>query len=216
MKGLVITGAIVVVLLGAALAIRSMIYSPAALNSQKELAAANDKMMKNMMGDAVKYTGDPDLDFVNLMIPHHQGAVEMASTEIRYGKDPRILDLARRIEAAQQPQIDQMEAWRKAHTPVPDHAEEEKAMLMASNDHMMRDMGPAPSNGSPPAKPDKQFIDMMSPHHQGAVDMSAAVLKYGKDPEIRALAIAIDEAQRREIAEMAKLGASEHTHGHAH
>lgn len=216
MKGLIVTGVIVVVLLGAALALRGMIYSPQAMATERELSAANDKMMAGMMGDAVKYTGDPDLDFVALMIPHHQGAVDMARTEIKYGKDAKVLDLAHRIEAAQQPQIDQMERWRSSHkvTPTAD-AEAAKAALNAANDHMMMDMGHGASSGkSPPQNPDRQFINMMSPHHQGAVDMGEAEMKYGKDAEIRALAQAIDEAQRREIAEMAKLGAKGHSHHH--
>ncbi|MEI7931495.1 MAG: DUF305 domain-containing protein [Alphaproteobacteria bacterium] len=214
MKGVAIIGAILLLLLGTALLVRARIYSPAALGAQRDLAAANDRMMAGMSGKAVVYLGDPDVDFVNLMIPHHQGAVDMARTELKYGTDPKVRDLASRIEAAQQPQIDQMTHWRLAHPVSPSvDAEAAKQALNLANDHMMKDMHHGPkTGGAPPAAPDRQFLHMMSPHHQGAVDMGEVELKYGKDPEIRALAQAINEAQRREIAEMAKLGGGGHHH----
>lgn len=57
-------------------------------------------------------TGNPDQDFVNGMIPHHQGAIDMARVELQYGKDPHMRDLARRIIAAQQQEIDLMRRWQ--------------------------------------------------------------------------------------------------------
>src|ERR1700730_5740505 len=50
------------------------------------LSAANNKMMTPMMSQTS--TGDPDADFVAMMIPHHQGAVDMAEAELKYGTDP--------------------------------------------------------------------------------------------------------------------------------
>jgi uncharacterized protein (DUF305 family) len=216
MKGMIVLGVIIAALLGAGVWYRLDAYSPDAMAAKAELAAANDRMMQTMMGDAVVYTGDPDLDFVNLMIPHHQGAVDMARVEIRYGRNPKVVDLARRIEAAQQPQIDQMQAWKARHTvtPSPD-AEAIKAALNAANDKMMAGMGHHGSTSSamaPPGKPDHQFIDMMSPHHGGAVEMSDVVIRYGKDPEIRALVEEIKAVQLREIAEMAALTPAGHHH----
>jgi uncharacterized protein (DUF305 family) len=49
------------------------------------------------------------------MLPHHQGAVEMAEIELKYGKDPQMLELARKIVAAQAEEIAQMKSWLKAH-----------------------------------------------------------------------------------------------------
>jgi uncharacterized protein (DUF305 family) len=53
----------------------------------------------------VAYTGDADRDFARLMIPHHQGAVDMALAEIRYGKDERLRRLAQEIIVEQQQEI---------------------------------------------------------------------------------------------------------------
>jgi uncharacterized protein (DUF305 family) len=65
-------------------------------------------MMKNM---AVKPTGNTDKDFVLMMTPHHQGAIDMAKVELRYGKDPELRRLARGIVAAQEKEIAEMKGW---------------------------------------------------------------------------------------------------------
>lgn len=59
--------------------------------------------------DRPKGTGDPDRDFALMMIPHHQGAIEMAKIELLYGKDPIMRRLAQEIIADQQSEIDAMQ-----------------------------------------------------------------------------------------------------------
>jgi uncharacterized protein (DUF305 family) len=62
--------------------------------------------MKKMMSDmTIKPTGDVDRDFVEMMVPHHQGAVDMAQTELRYGHNEQLRRLARKIVANQQQEI---------------------------------------------------------------------------------------------------------------
>lgn len=72
-----------------------------------------EKMQHAMM--AAPLTGDPDQDFVAMMIPHHQGAIEMAKTELQYGKDPEIRKLATAIVAAQDEEIAEMKQWQANH-----------------------------------------------------------------------------------------------------
>ncbi len=59
----------------------------------------------------IRYTGDADVDFVRGMIPHHQGAVEMARIVLRHGKDPEIRKLAEEIVAAQDKEMTLMREW---------------------------------------------------------------------------------------------------------
>lgn len=71
-------------------------------------AAANAKMHQEM---AVELTGNPDVDFIRSMIPHHQGAVDMARIELEHGTDPEVKALAEAVIAAQQKEIAWMQAW---------------------------------------------------------------------------------------------------------
>jgi uncharacterized protein (DUF305 family) len=65
-------------------------------------------MMKSMK---VNPTGNADIDFVLMMIPHHQGAIDMAKLELEYGKNPEMRQLATDIVAAQEKEIAAMKAW---------------------------------------------------------------------------------------------------------
>jgi DUF305 family protein family protein len=64
-------------------------------------------------GMNLTFTGNADVDFVNGMIPHHQGAVDMAKVVLAFGKDPEIRKLAEAIVQAQESEISQMRAWLK-------------------------------------------------------------------------------------------------------
>lgn len=74
---------------------------------------ADARMMKGMSAPA--YTGDADEDFVSHMIPHHQGAIEMAEVELKYGKDPEMKRLAKDIINAQHDEIGFMQRWQAKH-----------------------------------------------------------------------------------------------------
>jgi uncharacterized protein (DUF305 family) len=72
--------------------------------------AINAKMHEGM---DIAFTGNADIDFVRGMIPHHQGAVDMAKTVLAFGKDPQIRKLAEEIIKAQESEIALMQGWLK-------------------------------------------------------------------------------------------------------
>ena len=76
-----------------------------------ELIASMDKM--HMAMGAVARSGNSDVDCVRLMIPHHQAAIDMAKTQLLYGKDPQMRRLAQEIITDQQLEIELMQRWLK-------------------------------------------------------------------------------------------------------
>jgi len=78
-----------------------------------ELIASMDKM--HMAMGAVKQSGSSDIDFVRLMLPHHQAAIDMAKTELLHGKDPQMRRLAQEIITDQQLEIELMQRWLRQH-----------------------------------------------------------------------------------------------------
>ena len=70
--------------------------------------AASERMHRDM---TLEFTGDPDVDFARGMIPHHQGAIDMARAVLAYGQAPELKALAEGIIAAQQQEIDFLRRW---------------------------------------------------------------------------------------------------------
>ncbi len=86
--------------------------TPAISPSTEEYKAAANRMHADM---ALKYVGDADVDFVRGMVPHHQGAIDMARVELKFGSDPELRRLATDIVAAQEKEIVFMNAWLAKH-----------------------------------------------------------------------------------------------------
>jgi uncharacterized protein (DUF305 family) len=76
--------------------------------STREFRAANDRMHRDM---AIRFTGNADRDFAAGMIPHHQGAIDMANVVLRHGTDPEMRALAQAIIRAQEAEIAQLRAF---------------------------------------------------------------------------------------------------------
>jgi uncharacterized protein (DUF305 family) len=89
---------------------QDMMPTPNDPASTKDFKAADMQMMRNM---SVPYTGNPDVDFRTHMIPHHQGAVEMAKVALKHAKDPETKRMAQKIIDDQEKEIAEMQDWLK-------------------------------------------------------------------------------------------------------
>lgn len=153
---------------------------------------------------------DADVTFVQGMIPHHRQAVEMAGLVAGRSENPELLDLAARIGSSQQPEIDTMTGWlQEWGAEVP--AEGSDMSGVEGMDHgggMGGMMAPEQMQGlgqATGAAFDRMFLQMMTEHHRGAVEMAQVELQDGADPDALALAQTIIDTQQAEISEMETL-----------
>ena len=193
----------------------------------KENDAAMTKMMHDM---AVKPTGDVDHDFVAMMVPHHEGAIDMAEAELRYGQNEQLRRIAQEVVAEELQEIAAMRAASgEKLTPteatlaasfagtaarpgffspgpadnVPPSLKREQPFLAQNNaamTKMMNDMAIKPTGNI-----DRDFVAMMVPHHQGAIEMAQAELRYGREAQLRRIAqeIVVDQIQQISLMRLA-------------
>ncbi|GAB4082050.1 DUF305 domain-containing protein [Modestobacter muralis] len=150
---------------------------------------------------------EADVAFAQGMIVHHQGALEMAQLAEGRAEEPRVLDLAGRIEAAQDPEIETMTGWLEDWG-QPIAAEESGdmgGMDMGDEDMDMGGMDMSGLEAASGAEFDRMWLEMMTEHHRGAVDMAESEIADGQNPDAIALAEQIVESQSAEIEEMETL-----------
>ena len=99
----------------ATFALLALFSAAAFAQSAADKAMMEDSQKMHHAMAAAPLTGDADKDFVSKMIPHHAGAIDMAKTELQYGKDPELRALAQGIVAAQEKEIGQMKEWQAQH-----------------------------------------------------------------------------------------------------
>jgi uncharacterized protein (DUF305 family) len=146
-----------------------------------------------------------DVGFAQGMIPHHAQAVEMADMAIDRSTNAEVLELARAIKGAQQPEIDQMVGWLTAWgQKIPEmsgtHDMTDMDSMMMSG--MMTDADMQRLDDSTGAAFDRLWLELMVLHHEGAVVMAGDEIAGGKNPEAVDLAEIIVVAQEAEIATM--------------
>ncbi len=160
--------------------------------------------------------GEVDQHFIEMMIPHHEDAIEMAELALSRAKRPEVKKLAQAIIKDQNREIEQMRSWYKKWygTEVPATPMAGMGMMrmhqgrgQGMNQGMMRmsmhpDMQMHLDTLKNASDFDQEFIREMIPHHQMAVMMSRMVVNNGTHPELRNLAQSIIKTQTAEIAQM--------------
>jgi uncharacterized protein (DUF305 family) len=137
-----------------------------------------------------------DERFVDSMVPHHKGAVDMARVALRGAKHEEIKQLAENIVSTQKAELKDLKSIKKEEfgsASVPRSMSEDQMRMMGMTD---------PWDLAKRNPFDRAFIDAMIPHHQSAIEMAQVAREKSGNSRIRELAENIVSAQQREIAQM--------------
>lgn len=140
-----------------------------------------------------------DTWYVQMMIPHHTQAVQMAALAQTRTEDPGVRAFADRIRSGQAAEIDVLKGWLQVRG-LPDGDHDHATMPGMQTEAAIRDLAAARGTAF-----DQLFVTMMTDHHEGAVEMSHRVLTGGTDLAVEELATAIAAEQAAEITRMRDL-----------
>ncbi len=169
-------------------------------NSVTEDLMNMKKMKGSMMESSPDAISSPyDLQFLDTMTAHHKSAVDMAKPIVAKSDNAELKAFAAKIISDQNKEIAQMKSWREkwfAGKPAAVNMEM-PGMMDAMKGMNMKKMEAAGGK-----QLDLRFLDMMTPHHQGAITMATEALDKAEHPEIKTLANQIIKAQEAEIKKM--------------
>ena len=140
-----------------------------------------------------------DIMFAQMMIPHHEQAIEMSDLALQNSTNPEIRDLATKIKGEQAPEIELMESWTDSH--MGSHMESHAGHMM---DGMLSEEEINELKSARGVEFDRLFLEGMIKHHEGAIDMADDV-DDSKNPDVAKLAQSILITQRAEIELMKEL-----------
>ena len=139
-----------------------------------------------------------DVEFAQMMIPHHEQAVEMADLALSNDTaSPEVKALAGQIKAAQDPEIQTMQGWLSQWG-----ASQSSGSMAHGSGGMMSDDDMSSLMGASGPEFNQMWLTMMIEHHEGAVEMAQDVLATTSNPEVEKLATAVVEGQEKEITTM--------------
>lgn len=164
-------------------------------HDENEMMGLMETMMDEM--NALMPTNDPDEDFAVMMQHHHMGATNMANKELEKGTDATLRQIATEMIAKQQVEIAELMQFANGHAVHLNKPAYTQA-IMDIMENMMRDKDSRPLTGVT----NHDFAVLMIPHHESAIRMAEALLKYGEDAETRQIAQAIIDDQKVEIRKL--------------
>ncbi|MFI8825348.1 DUF305 domain-containing protein [Streptomyces sp. NPDC053431] len=143
---------------------------------------------------------DADVMFAQMMIPHHEQALEMAKLADGRAADPEIKQLVGAIEKAQDPEIRKMRSWLEAWGRPESAGHAGHGMPGMMSDADMKALAAAKGKDF-----DRKFAELMIAHHEGAVSMAKTEQKDGKDAAAKKVADDVVRTQAAEIAQLQKI-----------
>ena len=165
------------------------------------LAAGCSGVNKDANPDAASSHNEADIAFAQMMIPHHQQAVEMADLAETRAESQEVKDLAAAIEAAQDPEIQTMQGWLKSwDAEGKSHEMSHGDMPGMVDDKTIGELGKATG-----AEFDRLFLTSMIAHHEGAIAMAESEKSDGVHKGALRLADAIIKTQTAELKQMQRL-----------
>jgi uncharacterized protein (DUF305 family) len=168
-------------------------------SSRQQPASDTQAASQSTAPSATTPAASYDLQFMDTMSKHHLAAIEMAGMAQSKVQLPELKALTKRIPSDQQKEIDQMKVWREQWYPGAPPAENMNMLGMSASMNM--DMSHLQTM-KPGRDYDVMFMDMMVPHHEGAVQMSKDALTRAEHQELKNLAQKIIDEQTKEIADM--------------
>lgn len=149
-------------------------------------------------GSSAGSFNDADVMFAQMMIPHHEQALEMARLADGRAQDAEVKKIVAAIEKAQDPEIRKMKSWLKAWgRPEAMEGGSGHSMSGMMSDAEMKELAAAKGKDF-----DRRFAELMIAHHEGAVSMAKTEQQGGADPEAKKVA---DDVVRTQAAEIAQL-----------
>jgi uncharacterized protein (DUF305 family) len=158
------------------------------------MGMGSGEMARQMVLENGEYS---DRRFIDAMVPHHQGAIDMAEVALTNAEHERIKQLSRAIISTQQAEIKELKSIKEE-----EFGTSEVPMQMSPQQMQMMGMMADPQELANREPFDKAFIDAMIPHHQSAIVMAKVAYQESENPRIKELAKNIVSAQQSEIEQM--------------
>ena len=161
------------------------------------MGMGSGEMARQMVMENGKYADERFIGFIDAMVPHHQGAIEMAKIALKQAEHEEIKELSHNIISSQRAEIEELKSIKKeefgtSQVPMEMSQEQMRGMGMMMDPQQLANKEPF----------DKAFIDAMIPHHRSAIEMAQVALENSDNPKIKELAQNIISAQQREIEQM--------------
>ncbi|HXG85750.1 MAG TPA: DUF305 domain-containing protein [Pyrinomonadaceae bacterium] len=178
----------------------SMMSNSMPMNANHDMSAKHHDEMKSSPNAAAQ---PYDLQFLDTMTHHHQGAIDMAEMAVKKTQNQELKAFAQKIISDQKKEISQMKDWREKWYAGKPMAMNMEMPGMNDSMKMMTGDGMKKFEAATGKEFDLMFLDMMTPHHAGATAMAKEALPKAEHPEIKTLANQIIKEQEAEIKQMA-------------